>query len=502
MNNTKKRLTLTQRKLINIAIIIIALLVIVGVNILSSVLVDRFPALKVDVTTQGAYTLNDTTKEYLQYMEDEVTVTVLMTEENFVNQQDDYGTSSYHYQANQLLEKMSTYDNFNLVYKDITASSASKLSEEYPDIDWTSTDNLILVESGEKHKMLTTTDVFSYDAEYQYYYNMKVISAQYIEESLISAIQKITADQILKVGLTTGNSEFLNEQSQAYASYGYISVLLDDNAYEVVNINLLTEEIAEDIDALIMLAPAVDITNEQSEKINNWLINGGDYGKTFMFVPNDFVEETANIDLLLEQWGMKVENAYVYENDLTMSLSGSSTPQLTSITNYANETYTENLKTTALPVIMPYSLGVTITDENVAKPLLTASETADLLLLDVETEEHITPEATLNYAAVGTKGNDDSTKVSNFIVWGSYDGVSTNALSATNFNNSSYFINLFNTTLGNDAEAIVIEGVSLGLESLTVNSAQQTSVLVIFVFIIPAAVFALGIVVWVRRKNK
>lgn len=502
MNNTKKRLTTAQRKLVNVAVIVIVILAIVGLNVLTTLLVNKLPNLQVDVTSKGAYSLNATTEEFLQYMDEEVKVSVLMPEEQFTSLADDYGSSSYHYQVNQLLKKMSTYDKFNLVYNDISAASATKLATQYPDIDWSAQNNLILVECGEKYKMLTVEDVFEYSEEYMYYYGMSVISSQHIEEAILSTIQKVTAENVFKIALSIGNGEFLNEQSQSYPNFGYVAELLEDNAYEVVNVNLLTEELSDDIDALVMLAPSVDITNEQSEKITNWLINGGNYGKTFMYVPNDYIDSTANIDLLIEQWGMKIENAYVYENDLTLSLSGSSTPQLTSITNYANETYTENLKTTALPVIMPYSLGVSITDETVAKPLLTSSETADLLKLDVETEEHIESDKALNYAAIGTKGNTDLSKTSNMIVWGSYDGISTSALSSTNFNNASYFVNLFNTSLGNESEAIVIESVSLGLETLTVTSAQQTAVLVIFVFIIPLAVFALGVVVWVRRKNK
>ena len=66
--NSKKRLTLTQRKLINSAVIIIVLLLLVGVNVLSAVLVNRFPGLEADLTAKGAYSLNPTTKEYLTYM--------------------------------------------------------------------------------------------------------------------------------------------------------------------------------------------------------------------------------------------------------------------------------------------------------------------------------------------------------------------------------------------------------------------------------------------------
>lgn len=503
--NTKKRLSLKQRKLVNAGVILVVLLILVGVNILSAVLVDRFPSIEADVTSQNLFTLNATTKEYLEYMESEIDVTVLMSEDSFTARADDSGSNAYYYQVDKLLREMSAYESFNLQFKDMSASSASKLSAEYPDIDWTSADNLILVENGDKYKMLKIDDVFSYNQEYAYYYGMNVIDKQSIEQSMLTTIQKLTATDTLKVAVTVGNSEFLNEQNQKYPEFASIIDLLEDNAYEVVNFNLLTEELTEDYDALFMLAPAADITNEQSEKISNWLINGGEYGKTFMYVPFDFSGSTENMDLLMEQWGMKLQKGYIYENDLTMALSGGSTPQLTSIVNYADDTFTEDLKTASLPVIMPYSMGIEIIDDKIAKPMLTSSDTADLLLLNESSEEFVFEKSkgeALNYAVCATQGNSDSTRTSNFVVWGSYDGVSINAIGSANFNNAPYFVNVFNKTLGNESEAIVVESNNMAYETLTVTSAQQVSVFVIFVVIIPLGLFAVGIVVWVRRKNK
>lgn len=503
--NTKKRLSLKQRKLVNAGVILIVLLILVGVNILSAVLVDRFPSLEADVTSQNLFTLNATTKEYLEYMENEIDVTVLMSEDSFTARADDSGSNAYYYQVDKLLREMSVYENFNLEFKDMSASSASKLSAEYPDIDWTSADNLILVENGDKYKMLKIDDVFSYNQEYAYYYGMNVIDNQSIEQCMLTTIQKLTATDTLKVAVTVGNSEFLNEMHQDYGYYAGIIDLLEDNAYEVVNFNLLTEELTDDIDAIFMLAPAADITNEQSEKISNWLINGGEYGKTFMYVPFDFSGSTANMDLLMEQWGMKLQKGYIFENDLTLALSGGSAPQLTSIVNYADETFTEDLKTASLPVIMPYSMGIEILDDKIAKPMLTSSDTADLLLLNKSSEEPVFEKSkgeALNYAVCATQGNDDNTRTSSFVVWGSYDGVSVNAIGSANFNNAPYFVNVFNKTLGNESEAIVVESRNMAYETLTVTSAQQVAVFVIFVVIIPLGLFAIGIVVWVRRKNR
>lgn len=498
MNKTKKRLTLTERKIINAAVIVVAILIIVGLPLLTQVLVNRFPQIERDITAKGAYTLDDATAEYLNYLDAKVDVTVLMPEENFVNLADDTGSPAYYYQANELLEKMSVYDSFNLSYKDISTTSQSVLENKYPDADWTSSDNIIVVEYGDKYEVLTMTDVFSFDPTSMMYYNSKVITSQNVEQEVLRAIQKLVTGESFKVAVSIGNGEFLNEASSAYADFNAILSLLEFNAYEIQNINLLTEELTDEIDALIMMAPMVDITDEQSEKINNWLTNGGNYGKTFMYVPYDYADGTENMDLLLEQWGMKVTKGYVLEKDETMTPSVNDP---VGYAEYANETFTEDIRT-SLYVMMPYSMGVEITDAEIASPLLTTTDKAEIAVLGTENGETIKAEEAVNYAAIGTKGNSDKTETSNIIVWGSYDSLRYDRLLTTNFNNATYVLNMFNTALGNDSEGIVIDSVDLATETISVTAGQQKTVLVIFVFVLPLAVAALGVVIWVRRKNK
>jgi len=96
MNKSKKRLTLTQRRILNAVIIVVALLILVGLNILTTVLVDKFPSLESDVTEKGYYSLNDTAEEFFEFLDKDVKITVLMPEENFENQQDDLGSSAYY----------------------------------------------------------------------------------------------------------------------------------------------------------------------------------------------------------------------------------------------------------------------------------------------------------------------------------------------------------------------------------------------------------------------
>lgn len=495
------------RRTMNAVFILIFVLVFAGINVLAVFLVNKFPSLEADLTDKGAYSLSDTTKEYLTYMNSSVKVKVLMTEKSLTSYTDDSGSSAYPYQVNQLLREMSTYDKVELEYIDLTEISNKSLSEKYPDIDWSSSKNFILVENGDKYKLLSMYDVFSYDSEYAYYYSTYVFNGQYLEQSVLSAVSRVTSDRIPKVAISVGNGEMLNESHQSYNYYSYISVLLDDNAYDVSTINLLTEKPSEDLDAIIMFAPSYDLSDDAVDNISQWLTNGGEYGKSFIYIPYDYADETPNIDLFLEQWGMKVTQGYINENDTTMILSSGNPAELYNLVNYSDKTYTDGLKDTTRSLLMPFCMPVEILDAENVSPLLVSSDKASTRLIgatgDEASVEYIdsTGEA-LCAAAVSSKHND-SEKTSSVVVWGSYDGLSNNTLYqySSNCNNAPYFINLMNTLCDNDNTSILVEGVSLDSGSMTVTVAQQVAIFAVFVVIIPIALAVTGIVVWARRKN-
>ncbi|MGN0453358.1 MAG: Gldg family protein [Ruminococcus sp.] len=507
----KKTSSASQHRAMSAILVVIFILAFAGVNVLAVFLVNRFPALEIDLTSDGAFSLQSTTEEYLEYMDETVKVKVLLSEEALLAVADDNGSATYSYQVNQLLREMSRYDSIDLEYLDLTATSTKALTEKYPDVDWSSSDNLIIVEnqSGDKYKLLKTSDVFSYDSEYAYYYGSSVMNGQYLEQEVLTAIQRVTSNKTIKVALSVGNGEVVNPESAAYQSFSYISVLLDDNAYDVETVNLLTQEIPEDADILIMLAPAYDITADTADNLSSWLENGGEYGKTFFYVPYDYAGDTPNIDLFLEQWGMSVTYGYINENDTSKTLSSGNPPELYNLVDYANDTYTAGLKDTSKQVLTPFCMPVEILDSEMAAPLLTSSDKASIRVPSSTADETADAEyiqsdgEALNAAVISEKSNDNDQK-SNVIVWGSYDALSIYNLYyySANYNNSEYVVNLFNTITENDAESIVVQGIALGGQYMTVTSAQQVAVLVIFVFLVPIGLAVVGIVIWVRRRNR
>ncbi len=497
-----KRMTTKQRKLFYSIFIVIFLLIFAGVNVLATFLVNRFPALEIDFTSGGAYSLQKTTEEYLDYMEAQVNIKVLMEEEGLLSIDSTYG-----YQVNQLLREMSRYDNVSLEYANIEATSMKAMSEKYPDVDWTSSENIIIVEDTKtgKYECLGIYDVFapSYDQSYNV-----IITGQYIEQCVLSSIQKITAEKVMKIALSTGNGEFFNSNSDLKDYCSYLPVFLEDNAYEIDEVNLLSQKPTDDTDIIIMMAPSADLTKEAVDNLSAWLSNDGSLGKTLVYVPFDHAADTPNLDLFLEQWGLKVGEGYISENDLTKGLAMmGEESKVCSMMDYYDETYTEGLTDKSLSVLMPYCMPVEILDEEMATPLLQSSDTADILIPaeDADSEhEYIKSDGTpITAAAISTKTND-SEESSQVIVWGSYDGLSNRWLYSSysaNINNTAYFLNLMNTLTDNDA-MIFVESVQVGGDSIIVTAAQQITVFIIFVILVPIALVVIGIIVWNKRRHR
>ncbi len=492
--NSQKAMTSGQRKVFNSIFIVVFLLIFVGLNVLTVFLVNKFPQLEMDLTSQGAYSLQKTTEDYLNHMEEEITVMVLSTEEGFIN----FDTASnYSYQANQLLREMSTYDKVNVEYTDMSVTSQKTLQNKYPDVNWEDSSNMLLVKSEDtgKYHSVPYDEVFAMSMDYSTY--EYYISGQTVENAVLSAVQRITSDKIVTVGFSVGNGEVLNANSNEYSYYSHMRGMFEDNAYNVEEINLLTQT-PDEMDIILMIAPETDITVDTADALSQWLENDGNYGRTFFYAPGVKDAQTPNLDLFLEQWGIKVGEGFISETDLSM-VYGSS---ISNMVNYAGETYTAGLPDTSLSVLMPYCKPIEVTDTENVEALLVSSEKAEIMITSEESTEPVmeTPGVAQNAAVIATKSGTAETG-SYVVTWGSYIALDAQLYTNTNFNNTAYFLNLMGTLSENELDGVVIESATFG-EVMTVSEANIAAFRTVFVIIIPIALVVVGIVVWVRRRNR
>lgn len=481
------------------AIVAVFICIIVLVNIATGLLVERFPNLQLDMTAAKTFGLQDDTVEYLSQLDKDITVYVLTSEKTFKAGLNAYQGGEYFTQAYSLLKKMAANSSLSLKFVDLAKNPT--FTAKYGNIDWNSdsASHLILLDSGDDYTVLSLEDCFTYDSEalnYGYY----VYTASKIEQAIITGVLDLTTAQKVGVDFITGSGE-------SEDSYTALKSLLKQNAYSVTEVNLTTSKLRGESSVAVLYAPSVDLSEEAAKKLNDWLDNDGDNGKTLIYIPIDLQVKTPNIDSILKEYGMKVSDGIsfctssdYYINDPYMFLA-----------DYAEDTtYTATLKNAKVSPIVYYTRDIEITDGSKANALLTDSSSVGVIPFDVDTSEFESNNDLKKYykaegitpAAIGSKTNSDSIS-SNVAVFGSPYMFSEQFLSTTSFNNANYIVNFCNTVTDRGDMGITINSASVDSKELGVTNATTIVTFgVIFIAAIPIIVLLIGLVVFIRRRNR
>lgn len=471
---------------IAIAITAVVIAAVVVLNIIVGLLVDRFPSLKADFTSNSAYALQEDTKNYLKSLTKDVTVYILSPKNVFES------NGEYFVQAKNLLEKMEQTSDGKLkvVYKDTASDPA--FAKKYKNIDWSVSTNVAVVESGKQYKALTLDECFTYDEDSAAQQGAMQYKSTTIEQAVVKGAMYVTTDDKVVVDVIKDNQP---------GDYSGITALLNDNAYKVNEISLITGEISKDAAFVVLYAPSVDLDANQTEKLSKWLENGGKYGKNLIYIAKSQPVETPNMNAFLNEWGMKINDGFVFETD-SNHLQAGATPYAF-VTDYSDK-YTEKLKNKDIPVLANYAHGIEIKDDSVASALLNTSDRAGIEPVDHDDKWDYNKAITgkpIAVAAEGVKSKGDNT--SRVIAFSSDAMLMKEIMQYNSFNNGGYLMSIFNTLAEKDDNTVVIEGKTLDNTELGITDVSSTAViLVIFVIVIPLGVIILGIVLWILRRNK
>lgn len=471
------------------AITALVIVMVIVLNIIIGLLVNRFPDLELDLTSNNSFALQDDTIDYVSHLNNDVTVYILMDKDKFESQ------GTYFVQAQKMLNKMASKSDGKMKIKYVDLTSNPSFTSNYPNVDWqsSSANNIVLVESGKQYKVLTLTDCFEYDEQTYNYYGTYSFTGTKIEQAVVTAILNVTTDDKVVVDMIKGNNE------QDYSS---LKSLLENNAYQVNEVSLATGDFDKDAKVAIMYAPSVDLDEKIVEKLSTWLSNDGKYGRSLIYVPTADMGEMPNLDDFLKEWGMSIDRGYVFETDETALVNANSPYAFT--VSYGDY-YKDNLKNSKIPVVVSESHAVNITDENTAHALLKTTNKAGVLPIDADKswdyKDAITGNGE-NVAAEGVMTNEDK-KSSRVVVFGSYVMFSDTIMQYNSFNNSAYFMNVINTIADKEDVGITIESKSVDNTELGITDvATQNTMLVVFVIVIPIAILVAGFVFWLRRRNR
>ncbi|MGN1087233.1 MAG: hypothetical protein ACI4Q5_09370, partial [Porcipelethomonas sp.] len=206
------------------------------------------------------------------------------------------------------------------------------------------------------------------------------------------------------------------------------------------------------------------------------------------------------------------------------------------VASIAEDTYSEGLSNTKLPIIVPLARPVNLLfDANVDRnttALLTTSDTSFLYPLEMQTAEEVKAKAEAaengeetteeeteettefdpdsaeksaqTVMAVATKTNMDSNNtahVNNVMVIGGATILDQVLTYSNTYNNAEYVINAVNKMCGKE-NGIIIAEKDLSVQTIDIKSSQIKAISRTVIFIIPLIVVAAGIVVFLRRRNR
>ena len=511
-----KNQALLRKGSFSVAITAAVLAGIILLNVLVGALSKRF-VLEFDMSAEKENSMSEENIDYLKNLDAEVQITVCATPEDYEGgymsyyAQNLYGVTSdatdYYKQTIKLLDKYPAYnDKISLRYIDTQDSKFTEISSKYSNEKLSYGDIIVSCtkNGSERYKIVGFSDVYnlSEDSTYAAYgYTTSTVAGNNVETAVTSAIAYVTSNKTKKAALITGHSK--NDYTSDYQT------LLKENNYEITVISdSMIGSISDEYDAVIIAAPTTDFLGSELDAISAFLENDGKLGKGLIFFADAAAPYLPNLSDFLEQWGIAVGEGILFE---------------TNSQNYMpDDPMTMGTYPTSSDNDITSGMNLCITGYNV--PITAAFESEGNITV---TSLMSTPESVVA-APVGTAaswtGADDYTKQSYSSViqaeMSDYDDDNNEissyvlAFSSIEFIQSEYneqpSVANKNITLAAAERAGGAEDTGISLISKTItNESYSDSVTdssagiirILFMFILPIACIALGIYIFIRRKN-
>ncbi|MCM1328473.1 MAG: GldG family protein [Ruminococcus sp.] len=492
--NTKKLKYGTVATVITVIVIVLVVLL----NVIVSALGERYN-LKFDLTPNSNFEISKDTTDYLAKLNENVEICTTVDELLFETTE-----NIYYRQAYEVLKKYAqNSDKVDVNFVDMTVNPT--YVEKYRQYYSGSINDYSIVifnEDSKRIRVVSVNDLFNTEFDYNYFTNSIVSSKA--EQVLTSAIMYVT-DPDPKTAV------YLNVISQSDG--GNITDMLETNGFDIVTVDPLTEEIPTDADLIVINAPLNDFSEELIQTLYNFMENGGNYGKTMIYTAGYSQNATPNINAFIEEWGIKVGDGIIAENNAQNRVSASSPYNIKAYIESGDYTGGIPEETLSNPVAVPNSrpleLVFTHSGSTDAVSLLNTSETA--FVMTNEMMEHIAetnemPEVTeqeISVMALSRKYAfiDNVQTYSNLIVFGSEYILDSSLTSMSYYNNGDYFVSLVNKLFGKE-DGLYIVAKDLSSPTYETNEAQANTLRIVFMFVLPGLVAAAGIAVWLKRRHK
>lgn len=443
--------------------IVLALLVVV--NLLAGALPANLT--KLDISSSKLYSITSNTKAVVNALEQDVTIYWIVQS----GKEDDV--------IDNLLAKYeSLSDHIEVVKRnpDVYPAFAKQYTDE------TVSNNSLVVVSGEKYRYVPYSDIYvSQGSAYSYSYTTSFDG----EGTITSAIDYVVSTQLPILYTLEGHGE--TALPDTFASQ------LEKENVETESLSLLNvDEIPEDAAALMIHAPASDISEEEAKMLSEYVKSGG---KLLVLAGPVADGELTNLYGILSDYGVSAVQGIVSEGD--RSHYAFQAPYVL-LPDLGDSDITAPLAEKNYMAIVPIAAGLQISGGS-AVSLLNTTDSAYSKIAGYQQTTYEKEDGDIDGPfSLGVDIQDHSSGriiffTSSYLLDDMYNAYSSGA-------NNDMVMNALSALMG-DRQAMSIRSKSLNYNYLTISESAASTIKLVMIGLVPLCYLAMGVVTVLEKRR-
>lgn len=500
----------------SIAITAVVVAAIIVLNVLVSALSDRF-VLEFDMTADKTNSISEENIDYIKSVDEDVSIIICSSEDSYPTYvgsvaQQSYGISydatanEYFLQTVKLINRYNDYNSkIKVKFMDTQSSEFTAVASEYANANLQYGDVIVSAEKNgnKRYKILNFDDIYQTEQDESYSaYGMTVssITGNNIETALTSAVAYVLSDIDTTVALFTGHSAA--DMTDEYKT------LLENNNYKVETVdNDVITKIDEKVDVIVIPAPTKDFLAEEITVISDFLEDNGKMGKGMVVFADANAPYLTNFYSFLSEWGFEIEEGIVYETDETNHMTDD--PITVGSYNTGEDKDLSNMQMCITGYNVPITLSFDEEGGMKATSIIATPESAVVAPKDATSNWSGAADAEQNaYSTVAetvkSEYDDDNNLLeSRVAVFSSAYFLGSDFNESASVSNKELTLALTERAAGTDNNGISFVSKEITNESFyeSVTEGEANTVRALFMYILPVVIIALGIVIFVKRRN-
>lgn len=452
--------------------IALAVAVVVVINIVLGEMPSSWTS--VDMTSQKLYSLTDQTKEFVENINEDVTIYVIVAEDS---------------QDTTLGQTLQRYDDLSehIKVEYVDPNVNPRFYMQYTD---SISMNSLIVVSEKRNKVIDYSSI--YESSFDYTTYTSTTTGYDGEGQITSALDYVLSDSMPKVYMTEGHGEYTLSSS-------FTNALKKENV-DCETVNLMDyDTVPRDAACLIINAPGSDFSSDDTDKVIEYLNAGGNV----VFVTGLTEGETPNLDAITDYMGLSIAEGLVVEQDAANYYRN---PYYL-LPTQSYSTYTAGLYNQYY-IFAPYVQGIVIENEEAEgityNSFLSTSDKAFAKVGDINVQNFDKAAGDIDgpfgVGVSAVKELDEETSAT-LIVYGCDQLFTDEANSMVSGANGVLFTNTVSSFVDHEV-SVSIPAKSYEISYLTIPQSKAVLVGMMTIIVIPVGCLAAGFVIWFRRRKR